>query len=317
MLDTPVLFLVFNRPDLTRQVFARIREVQPKKLFIAADGPRRNHAQDATKCLEVREIVQRIDWDCEVSTLFREENLGCAKAVSNAITWFFEGVEEGIILEDDCLPDESFFFFCKEVLSHYSENEEVMMISGNNFQFGKKRGKASYYFSHQAHIWGWATWKRAWSKFTYDLEGLCEFIAEKKVDNFVSSKREQNRWINIFLQLKKNEINSWAYRWQYSIWKDGGVTILPNYNLVSNVGFGGEATQTKNKKDIVSNLKINSIDEIFHPNKIKPNFKADRYTIRYLYRHRNSFINRVRTVVYAYVPANIIYIIKKVKSITK
>ena len=152
----PILFLVFNRPETTALVFQEIRKVRPQQLFVAADGPRPDRTGEAEKCAEVKKIVAAVDWPCEVKTLFRDNNLGCRVAVSSAINWFFENVEEGIILEDDCLPHPDFFRFCNELLDYYRNDERIMHIGGNNFQFVNKYGKSSYYFSHYAHIWGWA-----------------------------------------------------------------------------------------------------------------------------------------------------------------
>ena len=167
--DVPILFLVYNRPDTTATVFEEIRKQKPKQLFVAADGPRTDMPGDAEKCKNTRELVMNgIDWECETKTLFRDNNLGCGLAVSNAITWFFKNVEEGIILEDGTLPDQSFFTYCKVLLEKYRYDDKLKMISGNNFQQGKWRGDGSYYFSAYSHIWGWASWRRTWKE--YDLK---------------------------------------------------------------------------------------------------------------------------------------------------
>ena len=179
MIDTPLLFIIFNRPDVTLRVFNELKKQKPKYLFIAADGPRAGFEDDIDKCKRVREVVlNEIDWDCEVKTLFRDLNLGCGHAVSGAIDWFFENVEKGIILEDDCLPNKSFFYFCENLLESYKENDEVFAISGANFQ-DKKIGKASYFFSKYLYVWGWATWRRAWENYDFDLSGLENFKKEK------------------------------------------------------------------------------------------------------------------------------------------
>jgi len=154
-LKAPVLLLIFNRPDTTQLVFNKIRKARPAELYIAADGPRKNQPDDPENCRKAREILRQVDWDCKISTLFREENLGCKIGVSSAIDWFFSEVEEGIILEDDCVPDQSFFQFCQELLARYRDDKRVMMISGDNFQFGRRRTDYSYYFSQYVHIWGW------------------------------------------------------------------------------------------------------------------------------------------------------------------
>ena len=166
--NTPVLFLIFNRPETTEIVFSVIRKAEPPRLYVAADGPRPDYPNDAESCEIVRAIATDVNWDCKVKTLFRDQNLGCKLAASKAIDWFFEQELEGIILEDDCLPDQSFFWFCQELLGKYRDDTRIMHIGGTNFQFGKERTKYSYYFSRYAHVWGWASWRRAW-KF-YDVE---------------------------------------------------------------------------------------------------------------------------------------------------
>ena len=162
MFSTPILFMIFNRPDTTQQVFAKIRGQKPKFLFIAADGPRANHPADAELCQATRNVALNIDWECEVKTLFREENLGYGVAPAEAITWFFENVEQGIILEDDIDTDPSFFTFCEELLNYYKNDEQIMRISDSYFfaDLKPKDTVNSYYFSKQIHGWGWATWRR-------------------------------------------------------------------------------------------------------------------------------------------------------------
>ena len=154
-MHSPVLFLVFNRPETTRQVFEAIRTAKPPRLYIAADGPRLEREGERASCEEVRKIALEVDWECDVNTLFRVENLGCKRGPSEGISWFFEHEDEGIILEDDCLPDQSFFSFCEELLERYRNDTRIMAISGNNFQHGRKRTEYSYYFSRYFHGWGW------------------------------------------------------------------------------------------------------------------------------------------------------------------
>ena len=156
-----VLFIIFNRPETTQRVFDAIRLAKPTRLYIAADGPRENKTGEKELCEQARKIAQNVDWDCEVKTLFQKENLGCGKAVSHAISWFFENEDMGIILEDDCLPHQSFFKYCEELLEKYKNNDRIGIISGNNFQKKRKIGSFSYYFSDIVNIWGWATWARS------------------------------------------------------------------------------------------------------------------------------------------------------------
>lgn len=287
--DTPILFLVFNRPDTTARVFQRIKELQPTKLFIAADGPR--EAKEGEKCEAVRGlIIDGIDWPCQVETLFRFHNLGCGNAVSSAISWFFENVEEGIILEDDTLPDPSFFTFCKILLEKYRDNAKIKMISGNNFQYGKWRGDGSYYFSAYSHIWGWATWRRVWNEYDFVLQSMTKETLEIYMQNYFKERAVVQFWKTILQKLKDGLINTWDCQLLFSIWKHHGFSILPNMNLVSNIGFGESSTHTKNEKDITSNIPVSPIIQIDHPRKIEIDKTADLYYFRkYLQEHRNLF----------------------------
>ena len=169
-LETAILILLFNRPETTIRVFDKISQIKPQRLYIASDGPRKNIDGEKEKVKKVREIATRVDWPCEVKTLFRNENLGCKKGVSSAITWFFEQEEQGIILEDDCVPNLDFFTFCESLLDRYAEDERVSVITGNNFQNNKWRGDASYYFSKYNHCWGWASWRRSWKDYQGDIK---------------------------------------------------------------------------------------------------------------------------------------------------
>ena len=198
LFDTPILFIIFNRPDTTQVVFNRIKEIKPKYLFIAADGPRLNVSDEVEKCEETREIINQIDWDCELKTLFRDRNLGCGMGVSSAITWFFDYVEQGIILEDDCLPDLTFFEFTALMLEKYKDNNKIKMISGTNYFFNKVKSKESYYFSKCFFIWGWATWKRAWSEFDFDMKSWPKNKKKHFLQTIFENKKIYNYWNIMF-----------------------------------------------------------------------------------------------------------------------
>lgn len=248
MLKTPILFLIFKRPDVTAQVFAAIRQAQPSKLYIAVDGPRPDKTGEADKVAQTRELVLNgIDWPCEVKTLLRDTNLGCRMAVSSAIDWFFEQEEAGIILEDDCLPDQSFFRFCEELLDYYRHDTRIMAISGNNFQQGQQRGLYSYYFSQLPHCWGWATWRRAWRMYHVAIEHFEEIMAEPTYREFTHHTLANVAWRSFFMKTYHHEIDSWAYLWTFANFVNHAFTILPQYNLVKNIGFGEEATHTIDK----------------------------------------------------------------------
>ena len=275
-LETPILFVIFNRPDTTEKVFNEIKKIKPKKLFVSADGPRENKPGEKEKCLAAREIIDRVDWECEVYKKYSDANLGCKIGISSGIDWFFKNVEQGIILEDDCLPAQSFFKFCEELLEKYKNNEKIMMISGDNFQNNRRRGDDSYYFSKLSHIWGWATWRRAWEHYSVNMEGYPKFKQDKKINAIWSKEYIRKYWLDTFDQAYENKIDTWDYQWAFSIWKMDGLCVIPNYNLISNIGFRDDATHTKSANKL-ANQKIQSMDIIKHPFKIEQNKKADNY----------------------------------------
>ncbi len=277
--DVPILFIIFNRPDTARVVLARLRELKPTRLFIAADGPRPGNASDAARCAQVREeTLKAIDWDCEVKTLLRESNLGCRKGVATAIDWFFENVEQGIILEDDCLPDPSFFPFCREMLERYRDDERVMHVSGDNFQDGRKVGGASYYFSRYNHVWGWATWRRAWQHYDLVMKTYPEFRQRSMFAGVWSDADQRRYWRRIFDRAHAGAVNTWDYQWEYAILAQNGLCILPNVNLISNIGFGADATHTTGASD-VADLGTKAISfPLTHPAIMAPDAEADRRT---------------------------------------
>jgi hypothetical protein len=248
VLKTPVLFLVFNRPATTRAVFESIRSMRPAELYVAADGPRPGVEDDAEKCEQTRRIATAIDWDCKLHTLIREQNVGIGRGVAAAITWFFELVPEGIIIEDDCLPSTSFYRFCEDLLQYYREQPRVMHISGNNFQYGRVRGGASYYYSQYTHCWGWASWARAWECFDRTL-----------------LSPDSRPYV-------------WDGEWLLAVRQHRGVAVLPNVNLVQNIGFGADATHTR-KIERYAGLPAEDIDfPLRHPSRIAVDHRADTLT---------------------------------------
>ena len=277
-LNTPVAFLIFNRPETTEQVFEEIRKANPKKLFVVADGPRPNNQKDIEGCEAARKIINKVDWDCEVMKNYSNVNLGCKKRVSSGITWVFENTNEAIFLEDDCLPHQSFFRFCQELLNYYRNDERIMMISGDNFQDGKMVTNNSYYFSSYSHIWGWASWKRAWQKYDVEMK-LWPFIRETKyLDYWLSNKKALAHWEEEFRRLYNNKIDTWDFQFLFACWINQGLSILPQVNLVSNIGFGTGASHTGDGNKKASNIPVKEI--IFplkHPEIVMRNLEADMY----------------------------------------
>lgn len=261
--ETPILFLVFNRPDTTKKVFSVIKKLKPSFLYIAADGPREYVEGEGDKCKLVQEsILQNIDWDCTIETLFREDNLGCGLAVSSAITWFFEHVEQGIILEDDCLPDLSFFSFCEELLEKYRSDDSILHISGSDYANDLTK-KESYYFTRLPFIWGWATWRRAWDKYDFDTKYLSISDKREILGAVFDDEEIVEFWVDALKEFHlKPRSYTWDYQWFMSIWKNGGFVIQPQTNLVRNIGFGEDATHTTGGMDFLSAVKESSITSI-------------------------------------------------------
>lgn len=283
----PILFLVFNRPDLTRRVFARIREVKPSKIFIAADGPRKDFPGEDEICAQTRLIVDEIDWPCELQTLFRDENLGCKMAVSSAISWFFNHVEQGIILEDDCLPHISFFQFCGELLNKYSTDEHVVAIHGTNFQFGSRRSRDSYYFSRYADIWGWATWRRSWQKYDVTMKSWDQFHEGQQLMDLFGNDQAAEYWRERFDKTAKGEVDTWDYQWIFSCLLQRGMSIVPKVNLVSNIGFGVSATHTRSWNKVLASMPTRAMHfPLRHPNSVCTDDAADRSMFLYRFKGR-------------------------------
>lgn len=286
-INTPVLFLIFNRPEPTQRVFDAIRKARPKELFVSADGPRQEKPDDIQQCRAVRDIVRNVDWDCKVHYDFRDTNLGCKMAVSSAINWFFKDVEAGIILEDDCLPNQSFFWFCQELLEKYKDDERIMQISGSNYLFGQKIGEATYYFSKLNDIYGWASWRRAWKFYDIYMEDFPAFKEQKQIDNYVNNKRISQWLMDYFreaFQLAGLKYGIWSSQWSYAICKHNGLVIVPNVNLVSNIGINNEATYSKNSFAIYANISTQEIKQIIHPQFILANKKADALRFKVIYK---------------------------------
>ena len=293
--NVPVLFLIFNRPDTTQLVFDEIRKAKPAQLFVAADGPRKDRPDDIENCRKTREIIRQVDWDCNVSTLYRDENLGCKRGVSSAIDWFFSHVEEGIILEDDCVPDQSFFPFCQELLERYRDDERVMMISGDNFQFGKQRTEYSYYFSRYVHIWGWATWKRAWNYYDISMN-LWPLIRDGDwLMDILDDRNAVNYWTHCFEDTHAGKIDTWDYEWVFACWIQTGLSVMPNVNLVTNIGFDKSGTHTQGDT-IFSRLPAKKAKfPLVHPKYIIRDCKSDNYTEHIWFSRSGSLTNLLKS----------------------
>jgi hypothetical protein len=293
-----VLFLVFNRPETTKKVFAAIRAAKPPKLYIAADGPRSDRPSDKEACEEVRAIATAVDWPCEVKTLFREHNLGCKIGVSTGINWFFENEEEGIILEDDVLPLPSFFPYCDELLAKYRDNDRVWMISGSNLISDQIDPQTSYFFSRNALIWGWASWRRAWQHYDVHLQDWPKLKQEEWLGRvFANQPLLISHWTYLFNELYAGKRNTWDYQCAYTCWRIGALTITPAENLTENLGFGENATHTSSQKPAFLDraLPKNLIFPLRHPNEVVVNESADALVFKQV--HGISLKNAIKRLI--------------------
>ncbi|MEM1172101.1 MAG: methyltransferase domain-containing protein, partial [Cyanobacteria bacterium P01_H01_bin.35] len=281
-LTTSVVLIIFNRPDTTAKVFQAIRQVKPPQLFVIADAPRHNKPGEFGKCMEARKIINLVDWECEVLTNYAEVNLGCRERIYSGLNWVFSLVESAIILEDDCVPHPTFFQFCQELLEKYRDNNQVMAISGDNFQFGNNPTKYSYYFSRYSHCWGWATWQRAWKNYDDKMQLWSKFRDSKWLENILQNSEAVQYWSEIF-EKNYRGFNSWAYAWVFACWNDHGLTILPKVNLVSNIGFSREATHTSSVNKFANMSVEEMIFPLNHPLSIIRNIQADDFTEKIMF----------------------------------
>lgn len=240
-MTTPVVFIIFKRPDTTLRVFEEIRRARPTKLLIIADGPRADHPEEKDKCAAARAIVENIDWDCEVLRNYSDTNMGCRRRVSSGLDWAFDMVEEAIILEDDCLPHPAFFQFCDELLEKYRHDERVAMIRGDNWPETRQRDY-SYYFSVYPSVWGWASWRRVWKNYDVTMKRWPDVKKEPWFGDWLGTGATTRLWTNIFDGAYTGKIETWAYPFIFTAWCGSQLSISPCVNLVSNIGDGADST---------------------------------------------------------------------------
>jgi hypothetical protein len=293
-LKTPVVLLIFNRPNATEKVFEKIRQAKPPLLLVVADGPREDKPDDRQKCNAARAIVDRVDWDCKVLKNYSEINLGCGRRPASGLDWVFEMVEEAIILEDDCVPHPTFFRFCEELLERYRYDRRIMSISGQNVQFGRRRTEYSYYFSRYNHGWGWATWRRAWQYFDFDMKLWPEVRDKNLLKDILIDTHVVKNWTKIFQLTYDKSLNCWDYQFTFSCWMQNGLSILSDVNLVSNIGHGSEASNTTDIKSPFNNIPAEAVSfPLKHPLFVIQNLEADDFTENSLFDYNPPLIKRV------------------------
>ena len=284
---SPIAYFVFNRPQHTRTTFAQIREQQPRQLFVIADGPRPDYSSDQMACAEVRDVVSEVDWQCEVRRNYAHTNLGLKLRFGTGLDWVFGEVERAIVLEDDCLAHPDFFAFCDALLERYADDPRVAVVTGDNFQRGRRSGEASYYFSKYNHVWGWATWRRAWENYDADITFWREWRASDDWRRIVPDRVERRYWRRIFDRVARGKASTWDYPWTASTWHNGGLTATPNANLVTNIGIGPAATHTY-RAVAVEGEPIAPLGPMTHPPSVKQDLAADRFVFDHHFggRHR-------------------------------
>ncbi len=280
---TPILLITWRRPDTTRLVLESLRELKPTYLYVASDGPNSDRLGESNLVSKTRELIDHfVDWPCSIFKFYSQTNNGCRTGVSSAINWFFDHVEEGIILEDDCVPHPAFYSYCSELLQYYRHDTRVWCISGSNFQNGIWRGDGTYYFSRYMHCWGWASWRRCWKNYNVNLTNYDAFCSSGSVTNVFETSVERSYWSRIWESLVKHGVpDTWDYQWCFTCLSNSGLVILPNFNLVQNIGFGVDATHTQNMS--IDTSLPTDIPPLRHPSFVLRDSLADSYTFNHHY----------------------------------
>ena len=280
MIKAPIIFCIFNRPRHVKKSLDAIRKHRPDKIYVVGDGPREFVDTDGDMVNQAREIIKTIDWPCEINTNYSDVNLGCRIRFETGMDWVFSHEDRAIIIEDDVVPNEDFFKFCDILLEKYKDQSNITSITGNNFQDGNIRGTSSYYFSKYSHIWGWATWSRAWKYYDPKLSFWPQWKLSKDWKNQALNSNERKYWEDIFNRINNNALESWDYSWNGSIWYRKGLTVTPNVNLATNVGMGPDGTHCIYKED-QEGIPTQSLGGLSHPDQIIQNKAADKYAFKF------------------------------------
>ena len=279
-LGTPVVLCVYNRPHLTRQVLAALRAVQPVRILVVADGPRIDDPADHAKCEHVIRLTKAIDWKADIEWNVSDVNMGCRKRIQTGLSWAFGRLEEAIVLEDDCVPHESFFSFCSELLDRYRGDPRVGLISGSSFQFEADCGAASYFFSRYPLLWGWAAWRRTWQLYDPDLDGWEPLRETAWLSDFLADPLAGAYWRQIFDQVRSG-FDTWDYSMTFSCWRSGALSVHPHRNLVCNIGFGEDATHTRDPGSVFANMPVQEMTfPLIHPGRVERAAACDERTER-------------------------------------
>jgi hypothetical protein len=279
----PVLLIAFNRPDLLAGVIDQVRQVRPPRVYLAVDGPRPDRPDEAERVQACRDLVQSLDWGCHVQTLFRDVNVGCGRGVSGAITWFFSHEERGIILEDDIHADVSFFGFAAELLERYQDDDRVFAITGTNFvPPDHVSGPGGYRFSRVPVVWGWATWRHSWERYSFDIAGWQGRLPFRKAWHAMGAMAGSYvLWSANFHMMARHVVDTWDLQLVYASMADGAFTATPNVNLVENAGFRHDATHTLRMPAYLRTVE--SMPLPTEPPAVELDHRADRWLMKNVY----------------------------------
>lgn len=293
-MSAPVVFLIYNRPELTRRAFESIRAARPATLVVVADGAKSGDEHDRELCAATRAVVDRVDWPCDARTDFAESNLGCSQRVASGITRVLEQFPAAIVIEDDCVADPSFFPFAEEMLARYAADERVFSITADNFQFRGVTGD-SYYFSRYPYCWGWATWARAWRHYDLGMTAWGELRRTDWPECFFGDRGAAAYWRFIFDRTFEGRVATWDYAWFLTCFNNDALTIVPRNNLVSNIGFAPGATHTTKWGSALANIPASPLTfPLRHPAAIERNAEADRHMQKRVFEHqRLLWLNRI------------------------
>ena len=292
MIETPIVLFIFRRPDLTRQVFESIRAAQPKHFLIVADGPR--NPSEADLCALTRQVLDHIDWPCEVLRNYADVNMGLRARLVSGLSWVFDLFPEAIILEDDCVPHPDFYRFCQEMLERFRDVPQVMHISGDNFLSKDLAVSESYYFSRYPHVWGWATWRRAWQHYDPEMFEWRNPATQKNMLSQFAQSSERRFWQASWDGVLAGTVKSWAYQWTFSCLLQDGLCVMPAHNLVENIGFRADGTNTLSTDDQLQYQTSALSFPLTHPNQLTRNQAADRYTASLFFERDTTLMRKLR-----------------------
>lgn len=292
MFKTPIVLLVFNRADTLKKILKILEELKPSNILVVADGPRVGRLDDINRCKDVRGLIDSITWDCNIQRNYSDVNLGCKNRVSTGITWAFNRVSEAIFIEDDCFPDISFFYFAQELLEKYRNDMRINMVNGSNFCEDVKNSD-SYFFTKYVDVWGWASWSSRWIG-KYDVN-ISDWPSYKKDNKFIPNRKYRRYWRDIFDAVSKGRIDTWDYQFQYLCWREKSFNIVPSKNLIRNIGFGEDATHTKDRNSFFENINIHSLTfPLNHPFSVKENRGYEQAFEKINFSRRNIFSRLIK-----------------------